>query len=158
DAMAQSSDKIITISCAMQQDRVRHDWAPSKISTVWNGVDPERYDMAKCMPKDIAATREKYSVHKDWNMLLFVGRLSWVKGARNLLLAMLSVLKEFPNTKLIILGKVEEQRDIVESADRLNIKNNVAFRFDFVLEPERIMHYAASDVCIFPSFYEPWHS
>jgi glycogen(starch) synthase len=156
EAMAHSSDRIITVSYAMQQDLVRHGWAPSKISTVWNGVDPERYDMAKCDPKDIAATREKYGIPKDWNMLLFVGRLSWVKGARNLLLAMPSVLKEYPNTKLVILGKGDEQRDIIETADRLNIKNNIACRFDFVPEPERIMHYAASDVCIFPSVYEPF--
>jgi glycosyltransferase involved in cell wall biosynthesis len=80
----------------MQQDLIRHGWSPSKVSVVWNGVDPERYDMAKCEPKDIAVTREKYCIPKDWNMLLFVGRLSWVKGARNLLLAMPSVLKEYP--------------------------------------------------------------
>jgi glycosyltransferase involved in cell wall biosynthesis len=139
----------------MQQDLVRHGWAASKISAVWNGVDTERYDMAKCDPKKIEAIREKYGVPKDWSMLLFVGRLSWVKGARNLLLAMPTVLKEFPNTKLVILGKGDEQ-DITETADRLNIKNNVACRFDFVSESERIMHYAASDVCIFPSVYEPF--
>jgi glycogen(starch) synthase len=155
-AMAQNSDKIITVSYAMQQDLARHGWSPSKVSVVWNGVDPERYDMAKCKQEDVAAIRKKYGVPMDWNMLLFVGRLSWVKGVRNLLLAMPSVLKEYPNTKLVILGKGEEQRDIVETADRLNIKNNIAYRFDFVPEPERIMHYAASDVCIFPSVYEPF--
>ena len=96
DAMAQSSDRIITVSYAMQQDLIRHGWSPSKVSAVWNGVDPERYSMQKCKPEDIAATREKYCVPKDCNMLLFVGRLSWVKGARNLLLAMPSVLKEYP--------------------------------------------------------------
>ena len=89
-------------------------------------------------------------------MLLFVGRLSWVKGAKNLLLAMPSVLKENPNTKLVILGTGEEQNVIMELAQRLNIKDNVAFRFDFVPESQRIMHYAASDVCIFPSSYEPF--
>jgi glycosyltransferase involved in cell wall biosynthesis len=67
-----------------------------------------------------------------------------------------TVLKEFPNTKLVILGKGEEQRDIVETADRLNIKNNVMYRFDFVPESERILHYAASDLCVFPSTYEPF--
>jgi glycogen(starch) synthase len=66
------------------------------------------------------------------------------------------VLKEFPNTKLVILGKGDEQRDIVETADRLNIKNNVTYRFDFVPEDERILHYAASDLCVFPSTYEPF--
>jgi glycosyltransferase involved in cell wall biosynthesis len=154
--MAQNSDRIITVSYAMQQDLIRHGWSPSKVSVVWNGVDPKRYNMAKCEPNDVAAIREKYGVPKDWSMLLFVGRLSWVKGVRNLLLAMPSVLKEYPNTILVILGKGEEQRDIVETADRLNIKSNIMYRFDFVPETERIMHYAASDVCIFPSSYEPF--
>jgi glycogen(starch) synthase len=156
DAMAQNSDKIITVSYAMQRNLERHGWPLSKISVVWNGVDPERYSIKKCEPEDIAAIRKKYCVPKDWAMLLFVGRLSWVKGVRNLLLAMPDVLKEYPNTKLVILGKGEEQRDIVETADRLNIRNNIAYRFDFVPENERIMHYAASDVCIFPSIYEPF--
>ncbi len=155
-AMAQNSDRVITVSYAMQQDLIRHGWSPSKISVVWNGVDPERYSMTKCKPEDVAAIREKYGVPKNWSMLLFVGRLSWVKGVRNLLLAMPSVLKEYPNTMLVILGKGEEQRDIVETADRLNIKSNIVYRFDFVPETERILHYAASDVCIFPSTYEPF--
>ena len=30
------------------------------------------------------------------------------------------------------------------------------YRFDFVPESERILHYAASDLCIFPSTYEPF--
>ena len=54
-AMAQNSDRVITVSYAMQQDLIRHGWSPSKISVAWNGVDPELYDMAKCNPKDIAA-------------------------------------------------------------------------------------------------------
>jgi glycogen(starch) synthase len=156
DAMARNSDKIITVSYAMQRDLGRHGWPLSKISVVWNGVDPERYNMKSCEQKDIEFIRNKYGVPKDWNMLLFVGRLSWVKGARNILLAMPDVLKEYPNTKLVILGKGEEQRDIVETADRLNISDNLATTFDFVPEQQRILHYAASDVCIFPSLYEPF--
>lgn len=81
-------------------------------------MDLERYDKAKCELEDVATIREKYGVPNNWSMLLFVGRLSWVKGVRNLLLAMPSVLKEYPNTILVILGKGEEQRDIVETADR----------------------------------------
>src|SRR3972149_6457499 len=43
-AMAQSADRIITVSYAMQQDLTRHGWPPSKISVVWNGGDPEKYN------------------------------------------------------------------------------------------------------------------
>ncbi len=156
NAMAQNSDKIITVSYAMQQDLVKHGWQPSKISVVWNGVDPDSYDPVNVQKHEVIAIRQKYGIPNNWNMLLFVGRLAWVKGVRNLLQAMPLVLKEYPNTKLVILGKGEEQNDIVETAERLNIKDNVVYRFDFVSEKERIIHYAASDVCVFPSLYEPF--
>jgi glycosyltransferase involved in cell wall biosynthesis len=156
NAMAQGADRIITVSYAMQQDLVRHGWPQSKISVVWNGVDPEKYSIKRCDPEAVAAIRQKYGIPKDWNMLLFIGRLSWVKGVTNLLQAMPSVLKEYPNTKLVILGKGEQQADIMETAERLGIRNNVVYRFDFVSENERILHYAAADVCVFPSVYEPF--
>ena len=155
-AMAIRADKIITVSYAMQQDLIRHGWPQSKISVVWNGVDPQRYDPHKVHKKDIERIRELYNVPKGWNMLLFVGRLTWVKSVTNLLQAMPIVLKDHPSTKLVILGKGEEQADIVQTAERLGIENNIVYRFDFIPEDERILHYAASDVCVFPSVYEPF--
>jgi glycogen(starch) synthase len=155
-AMAQNANRIITVSYAMQQDLIRHGWPQSKISVVWNGVDAERYNPRKIQQEAVKGIREKYGIPNGWNMLLFVGRLTWVKSVRNLLQAMPLVLKEYPNTKLVILGKGEEQTDIVETAERLGIKDKVVYRFDFVNENERILHYAAADVCVFPSVYEPF--
>jgi glycogen(starch) synthase len=155
-AMAQNADRIITVSYAMQQDLIRHGWPQSKISVVWNGVDAERYNPRKIQQEAVKGIREKYAIPNGCNMLLFVGRLTWVKSVRNLLQAMPIVLREYPNTKLVILGKGEEQTDIVETADRLGIKDKVVYRFDFVNENERILHYAAADVCVFPSIYEPF--
>jgi glycosyltransferase involved in cell wall biosynthesis len=155
-ATAQKADRIITVSNAMRDDLARHGWPQSKISPVWNGVDPERYNPQKCRPEDVAKIRERYNVPNDWKMLLFLGRLTWVKGVRNLVQAMPTVLEEYPKTKLVILGKGEEQRDIVETANRLGIKDEIIYRFEFVPEDERILHYAAADICIFPSTYEPF--
>jgi glycosyltransferase involved in cell wall biosynthesis len=45
----------------------------------------------------------------------------WVKGVRNLLQAMPLILEEYPQTKLVILGKGEEQKDVLETAARLGI-------------------------------------
>jgi glycosyltransferase involved in cell wall biosynthesis len=155
-ATAQSADRIITVSNAMQDDLVRHGWPQPKIKVVWNGVDPEEYDPQRCTEEDVLRIREKYGIPKDWNMILFLGRLTWVKSVKNLVQAMPMVLEEYPKTKLVILGKGEEQSDIVEMANRLGIKDNIVYRFEFVPEEERILHYAASDVCVFPSVYEPF--
>ena len=155
-ATAQKADRIVTVSHTMRDDLTRHGWSQSKISVVWNGVDPERYNPKECREEDVEKIREKYGIPKDWKMLLFLGRLTWVKSVRNLLQAMPMVFSEYPKTKLVILGKGEEQRDIVETAERLGIKDKIIYRFEFVPEDERILHYAAADVCIFPSVYEPF--
>jgi glycosyltransferase involved in cell wall biosynthesis len=140
----------------MRDDLTRHGWQQSKISVVWNGVDPERYNPQTCQPEQIAKIREKYGIPNDWNMLLFLGRLTWVKSVINLVQAMPTVLTEYPKTKLVILGKGEEQRELAEMATRLGIQDKVICRFEFVPEDERILHYAAANVCIFPSTYEPF--
>ena len=156
NATAMNADKIVTVSNAMEEDLIKHGWPQSKISVVWNGVDEERYDPKKYREEDVSQIREKYNIPKDWNMVLFLGRLTWVKSVKNLVQAMPLILKEFPKTKLVILGKGEEQSDIVETASRLGIEDNIIYRFEFVPETERILHYAASDVCVFPSIYEPF--
>jgi glycosyltransferase involved in cell wall biosynthesis len=155
-ATAEAADRIITVSNAMQEDLARHGWPKSKISVVWNGVDPERYNPRKCRKGDVKKIRHKYGIQDDECMLFFLGRLTWVKGVRNLVQAMPLILEECPKTKLMILGKGEEQTDILETARRLEIEDNVVCHFEFVPEDERILHYAASDVCIFPSIYEPF--
>ncbi|MEM3553730.1 MAG: glycosyltransferase family 4 protein [Candidatus Bathyarchaeia archaeon] len=155
-AMTQRADRIITVSHAMQEDLVRHGWPKAKISVVWNGVDPERYNPKKCKPEEVEAIRSRYGIKSDEKMILFLGRLTWVKGVINLVQAMPTILAEYPKTKLVILGKGEQQNDIVEAAVRLGISDKLICRFDFVPEKERILHYAAADVCVFPSTYEPF--
>jgi len=155
-AMADGADGIVTVSHAMRDDLARHGWPVGKINVVWNGVDPERYDPANVRAEDVARIREKYGVGGDECMVLFLGRLTWVKSVRNLVQALPAVLREHPNTRLVVLGKGEEQRDVVETAQRLGVADDVVCRFDFVDEDERILHYAAADVCVFPSVYEPF--
>ena len=156
EVTAQNADRIVTVSNVMQDDLTRHGWPQSKISVVWNGVDPEKYDMGKIKHDDSQRIRQECGIPEDWNMILFLGRLTWVKSIKNLVQAMPLVFEEFPNTQLVILGKGEEQSDIIDMSNRLGIKDKVVYRFDFVPEDERILYYAASDVCVFPSVYEPF--
>jgi len=155
-AIAQAANRIITVSNAMRDDLTRHGWSEPKISVVWNGVDPERYNPEKCSAEDIEKLRARYGIKENESMLLFLGRLTWVKGIRNLVQAMPLIAGGYPDAKLVILGKGEEQTDIAETASRLGIKDKVICRFEFVPEDERILHYAAADVCVFPSTYEPF--
>lgn len=150
------ADRVVTVSHAMKEDLVKHGWPEQKISVVWNGVDANVYNPDRCKPEEVKAIRSQYNINEGENMLLFVGRLTWVKGVRNLIQAMPLVLKDYPNTKLVILGRGEEQKDVEELINRLGLSNKIYYRFEFIPEKERILHYAAADICVFPSIYEPF--
>ncbi len=154
--MAFQAHRIVTVSHAMKEDLVRHGWSGATISVVWNGVDPSIYDPTRVPREEVEALRKTYGISSGEPMILFVGRLTWVKGVRNLIQAMPIVLADFPTARLVILGKGEEQHDIEELVHRLDLAGRVVTRYAFVSEWERIVHYAAADVCVFPSVYEPF--
>ncbi|WP_424358662.1 glycosyltransferase family 4 protein [Methanocella sp. MCL-LM] len=150
------ADRIITVSYAMKEDLVNHGWPSEKIFVVWNGVDPEVYSSKTVSPSEIRSLRAKYGIKDGETMILFVGRLNWVKGIINLVQAMPAIAKEYPKAKLVILGTGDEEANIRNLIKRLGIEKNVICRFEFVPEHERIVHYAACDIGAFPSVYEPF--
>lgn len=154
--IAEYADKIITVSFSMKEFLVSLGYPKSKIDVVYNGCDPEKYNPKKVKKEQIEKLRERYNI-TDEKVILFVGRLVWVKGVHNLVSAMPEVLKEFPKTKLIILGKGEQYGDLIQLSQKLGIyEKNVLIRSEWVTEEERIAHYALSDVCVFPSISEPF--
>ncbi|MEJ2241809.1 MAG: glycosyltransferase family 4 protein, partial [Candidatus Bathyarchaeota archaeon] len=64
-ATASAADKIITVSHAMREDLIKHGWQGEKISVVWNGVDPRRYDPSKYNSDDIQKVRDMYGIKDD---------------------------------------------------------------------------------------------
>lgn len=153
---ATRADSIITVSHAMKRDLVDHSWPEDKIHVIWNGIDPQTYDPRSCDPADTQSLRAAYGIGEEDEMILFVGRLTWVKGAKNLVQAMPQVLSQHPKAKLVLLGEGEEQAELQALASRLGIGDRLRFRFQFVPERERVAHYAAADLCVFPSIYEPF--
>ena len=100
--------------------------------------------------------RHNYGISDNENMLFFVGRLVTVKGIDNLLRGMPSVLQDFPNTKLVVLGIGDMEWPLRDMAQNMGISDKIIFRNEFISESERIKHYAASDCVVLPSIYEPF--
>lgn len=152
----QVADGIITVSYSMKDELEKLGFQSDKIKVCWNGVDPSKYDPNKITTGDIQGIRRRYNIKDDENMLLFVGRLVNVKGVDNLIKAMPKVLCDFEKTKLVILGIGGMEWGLKKLTENLGVQNNVIFRNEFVSEIERIKHYAASDVVVLPSTYEPF--
>ena len=150
------ADGIITVSYPMQEDLIRHGFDPDKIKVCWNGINVEKYDPREISNEKITGLRSRYGIGPREKMILFVGRLTAVKGVMNLVKAMPTVISKYPDAKLVILGKGELERSISDLINILNIRERVKTRFEFVPEDERIQHYGACDLFVAPSLYEPF--
>ena len=154
--MAEVADRVITVSETMKDYIITLGYPQNKTTAIWNGVDPDKYSSDSVSIDEIEILKKFYNIRPDEKVLLFVGRLASIKGVPNLIQAMPKVFSMFPKTHLVILGVGEEYSNLVQLAIRLGIARNVSFRTEFVSEHEKIVHYAMSDVCVFPSITEPF--
>jgi len=153
---AQMADLVITVSNAMRDELTTLGFPAEKIRVVPNGVDPEKYSPGQVDDAGIGEVRQRYGLKDNDLMVLFLGRLVWVKGVDKLIGAMPQVLQKIPNAKLVVVGLGEMREYLEKLVHNLNLQDVVKFRFEFIPEEERIAHYAACDVAVFPSLYEPF--
>ncbi|MEM5882144.1 MAG: glycosyltransferase family 4 protein [Candidatus Aenigmatarchaeota archaeon] len=151
---AKYADKIITVSYSMKDFLISLDYPKEKIEVVYNGIDTEKYSLKNVNWKLVEELKQRYRIENEI-VILFVGRLTWIKGVYNLLRAMAEINKKFKDVKLVILGKGEEYHNLLQLKQQLGL-NNVEIYSKWVSEEERIAHYALADVCVFPSISEPF--
>jgi len=152
----QIADCVITVSNAMADELLKLGFPQDKIRSCWNGVDPSKYDPGRVTNADRLALRRSYGIQDHETLLFFIGRLVTVKGIDKLVRALPLVLKDFPSTKLLILGIGDMENELRSLADELGVHDKVIIKTEFVSEEERIRHYAAADIVVLPSLYEPF--
>ena len=153
---AKMADMIITVSYAMKDELIQLGFPKDKIEVAYNGVDPQKYDPKNVSSEQVRKIKAFYGLKEDDFMILFLGRLVGVKGVDKLIMAMPHVLSKIPNARLVIVGVGDQQEYLINLTRTMRLNEYVRFRFDFIPEEERILHYAACDVAVFPSYYEPF--
>lgn len=150
------ADGVITVSFAMKDELTELGFPEEKIHVCWNGIDPDKYDPTSISTEKTQQLRHQYGITDDEIFLFFIGRLVTVKGIMQLIEALPEIVNSNKKVKLVVLGIGDLEESLKKRVDELNLQDHVVFRTEFVSEKERILHYAASDIVILPSLYEPF--
>lgn len=143
-ATLKNADKITVVSSAIKREILTKIVSNSTIEVVSMGVDSDRFNPNK---KD-NSIKEKYGIEGPF--LLFVGRLVEKKGVRYLIESMPEIVKEFPKTKLLIIGKGTLEKELKDLNKKLGLGGNVFFTGE-IANFELPKYYATADIFIGPS-------
>jgi glycosyltransferase involved in cell wall biosynthesis len=117
-----------------------------KIVVIPNGIRIEDFDV----PYTKEECRKKIGLPLDKTIILFVGNLTPYKGPDVLVRAMPTIMKEVPDTKLIIAGNGKMRSRLEGLTNKLGIGKYIEF-VGFVKETSKLLYYRAADVFCLPS-------
>ncbi len=152
------SAAVITISqyCAKEllSYGMRETEVSRKLTVIPNGVDTTLFRPASSTDER-EKLRARYGIGPEDQMLLFVGRLVSRKGVDVLLHSLALTISKGSalNPKLVVVGTGPLEKRLKEQAMRLGIWGRVVFT-TVSRDEDLIQHYAASDLFVFPSYYE----
>ncbi len=142
----EAADTIIAVSELTKQRIVdNYGIEASKILVVHNAVERLESNFGPIAK----------SLYKDDQIVLFLARLTAMKGANYLLEAANKVLKHLPKTKFLFVGAGELLEDLIERSVDLNISHKVTFT-GFLPHDQVDRAYRAASVFVMPSIAEPF--
>ncbi len=133
-------DKVIAVSTSLANKLRELNLPEERIAPIGNGVN-------------LAVFGERCMETAPGYRLVWVGRMSPVKGLIYLLKALPDILKVFPETTLMLIGDGPLRRELEDMAEDLNVKS--ALHFVGFADHESVAEYLAeADLFILPSLSE----
>src|ERR1700722_5715650 len=140
-----SAMKIIAVSY-LTRNLITHHYGidPSKVEVVYNAIESNGNG-------DI----EKYNIHKDEKIVLFLGRITMQKGPEYFLAAAKKVLEVMDNVKFVMAGSGDMIRRTIEMAAGMGIGSKVLFT-GFLRGNDVEKVFKMADLYVMPSVSEPF--
>jgi glycosyltransferase involved in cell wall biosynthesis len=140
-----SAMKIIAVSY-LTKNLITHHYGidPSKVEVVYNAIESNGNG-------DI----EKYNIHKDEKIVLFLGRITMQKGPEYFLAAAKKVLEVMDNVKFVMAGSGDMIRRTIEMAAGMGIGHKVLFT-GFLRGHDVEKVFKMADLYVMPSVSEPF--
>lgn len=143
--------RVITCSHYMREQVNRIFELPAdKVDVVPNGVAADDFRL----PTDeVRAFRDE--VAPDKAMVVFAGRLEYEKGVQTVLHSLIRVADEVGPVHFFIAGTGTYSQQLRDMTTELGLDEHVTFT-GFLEDHDLRLHYAAADVAVAPSIYEPF--
>ena len=148
-AILKNVSMLAAVSPREEQEALALGVDATHISLLPNTVFPEDY--ATLPPR--GGFRSRWSIASK-KMILFIGRLHWIKGADLLIQAFARMQQDSSDAHLVIAGPDDgQERDLREAVASLGITSRVTFT-GYMNHQQKLEALADSDVLVIPSRHE----
>lgn len=139
--------KVIAVS-HLTKNMVTHHYGidPNKVEVVYNAIESNGNG---------PLVDDKYNIHKDEKIVLFLGRITMQKGPEYFLAAAKKVLEVMDNVKFVMAGSGDMIRRTIEMAASMGIGHKVLFT-GFLRGPDVDKVFKMADLYVMPSVSEPF--
>jgi glycosyltransferase involved in cell wall biosynthesis len=145
-AILDNASLIFAVSPQEEKEAAAFKIEPFRVRLVPNTIFLEDYAL---LPKR-GTFRNRWSI-REKNVVLFIGRLHWIKGADLLVHAFSSLLNSAPDTHLVVAGPDDGQlRELQRLAETLNLRNRITFP-GYLDHDSKLAALVDADVAAIPS-------
>jgi len=146
--LLEGADHVVSVSRenALEYQK-QYNLLQDKVSTIFNAINTERFKPNEEQRQRIRAT---YSIREDEKLLLMAAIVHKQKGMHLGVEAFHEIKKNFPTTKLMIVGDGPDLRHLKEKTQREEISNDVIF-CGGVSNKEIHAYYNAADIFLNPT-------
>lgn len=141
DGLIGPSNELIEVACAFGIPRDRSMFLP-------NGVDAQRFS-----PSIDGLIRQRYGLSSSTQIVLCPRRLVPKNGVKFLVGAIPEILRQHPDTVLVIVGEGPEKTELETQSSELKVQDKIIFAGG-ISNDEINRYYADADLVILPSLKE----
>ncbi len=144
--VCKKADHVAVLCQGIKQDLISRGISPSKLTPVYNGINPDNF--IPCDPDP--ELEEKWQI-KGKKIVGFIGSFYRYEGLDLLVTAFARMIEKDPNLRLVLVGGGEMEESLKRQVQELGLQ-------DSVILPGRIAHsriqsvYAMIDVLVYPRY------
>ncbi len=143
---SRGTDRFIAVSYAVKKILLNYRISPSKISVVYDGINPDRFaNLDQTNPLD------KFGISTESFIVGNIASMTWEKGQGFLIEAAAEVIKKRNDVRFIIVGDGKLQSKLHRMVKQLGIENYVQFSG---FQKDIISFLRSFDLFVMPSIYE----